>query len=60
MAESGTTLPSPLRVEITAIPAIGSSRNPAIIQVNRVSGRPMTFQVPGMQGRDLGVTCRTG
>jgi len=50
VAEPGSTLPSPLRVEVTALSAAGFGRNPAIIQVNRAAGQPTTFQMPGMRG----------
>ncbi len=61
VAENGTTLPSPLRMEINAFPPAGFGRNPAAIQITRSAGQPMTFQMPGMfWSVTLGVTLPDG
>jgi hypothetical protein len=61
VAEPGMTLPSPLRVEITAHPPAGFGRNPATIQISRNTRQPMTFQLAGMfWSVTLGVTLPDG
>ncbi len=49
VAEAGATLPSPLRLEITAASAIGTMRNSIVIQAAR-DRQPMTFDMPGVFG----------
>jgi hypothetical protein len=61
VADTGTTLPSPLRLEINAYPPPGLGRGSASIQVNRTARQPMTFQLPGMfWAVTLGVTLPDG
>jgi len=50
VAETGTTLPSPLRLEITAASATASSRNSIVIQIARTAGQPTAFDMPGVFG----------
>jgi hypothetical protein len=61
VAEAGTTLPSPLRVEITAASATVPSRNSIVIQIARTTGQPTTFDMPGVFGPvTLGVNLPDG
>lgn len=61
VAESGGTLPSPLRVEIVARPQAAIGHGPAIIQVARTAGQPTSFQIPGLLGSvTLGVNLPDG
>jgi 5-hydroxyisourate hydrolase-like protein (transthyretin family) len=61
VAETGMTLPSPLRMEINAYPAEGLGRGAATIQITRTAGQPMTFALPGMfWSVTLGVTLPDG
>ena len=61
VAESGSTLPSPMQVEIMARPQAAIGRGPAIIQVTRATGQPTTFRIPGVLGAvTLGVNLPDG
>jgi hypothetical protein len=50
IADTGTTLPSPLRVEITAASPATSHRNSIVIQRPRNAGQPPAFAIPGLFG----------
>jgi hypothetical protein len=61
VADAGSTLPSPLRVELVARTQAAIGRGPAIIQVSRTTGQPTSFQIPGLLGSvTLGVNLPDG
>jgi len=50
VAEPGSTLPSPLQLEITARQQAAIGRGPAVIAITRTAGQPTDFQLVGLLG----------